>query len=317
MALSIWTAAPSGQLEFDYYTEEEAAAQAIEQLREYFDTAQDFCHLVFNFHCRGEDLDALVIKRNAIIVIDLKDCAQPIDGGVNGTWTTADGSGSLNKGRRNPFQQDQGVSLRRHESHVRRAECLSSPQKATQAAFAHVSSLVCVSPLLHPKAGLMSTCIETVGFMSACLPETTYTIPKHSEQPNLTHQCRSGWNSTSSRYCAVTLSSNTLIHLRSQISPSNLQRYPSTVRKCYHSPNLAQHLRPRQRQRTQQIPAQLYLQPGSPICFHQFKINESSPPRKPVKTKAYQLSLPVPATATAGTAAEGIDFENRSSILAS
>jgi len=147
MSFEVWTGKP----DFDHPHEEEAAERAIHALEELYGESRDFCFLVLNFHCGGEDFDALVLKRKAILIIDFKDCNKPVVGGANGNWhVKGDSSAVLNEGRRNPYQQvrDYRYALMRYLDEHRSS--FLSPQKASQASFEHVSSVVCITPDKHP-----------------------------------------------------------------------------------------------------------------------------------------------------------------------
>lgn len=146
MSFEVWMGKP----EFDHPHEEEAAEKTIRMLEELYKEAEDFCFLVLNFHCNGEDFDAVVLKQRAILILDFKDCDKPIVGGANGDWhVKGDSTAILNEGRRNPYQQlrDYRYALMRYlDQH--RSDFLS-PQKAAQASFEHVSAAVCITPDKH------------------------------------------------------------------------------------------------------------------------------------------------------------------------
>ena len=150
MSFHVWCGSANGQPEFEHTHEESAARDAIGQLRHHYNESQDFCHLGLNLHCNGRDLDALVLKHNAIIVIEFKDCAAPIQGAENGAWAVVgDNHGTLNEGRHNPFQQVRSYRYAVRQ-HLHESRCDFLPQqKAAQATFDHVSGVVCVSPDLH------------------------------------------------------------------------------------------------------------------------------------------------------------------------
>jgi len=68
----------------------------------------DFCLVCANFHCGGERIDLMVVKRHTVVVTELKDASGRLEGGENGEWPLSNSTGTsvrLNPGRRNPYQQ--------------------------------------------------------------------------------------------------------------------------------------------------------------------------------------------------------------------
>jgi len=61
-------------------------------------------HLLGNFYIDGAEIDALVIKRNAIIVIDFKDYGGRLKFSENNKWTI-DGNTVRGGNKTNPYQQ--------------------------------------------------------------------------------------------------------------------------------------------------------------------------------------------------------------------
>ena len=147
MGFEVWVGKP----EFDHAHEEEAAERITQTLEHLYGRSEEFCFLVLNFHCSGEDLDALVLKKRAILIIDFKECNKPVVGSVNGNWhIKGDTAAILNEGRRNPYQQvrDYRYALMRYLDEHRHS--FLAPQKATQASFEHISCAVCFTPDKHP-----------------------------------------------------------------------------------------------------------------------------------------------------------------------
>lgn len=143
MTVELWMG-----VEFEHAHEMRALRAVLEQMVEQFGPKQDLYLLLANFFCEGEEIDLAVVKRNAVIVVELKECAAPVTGGPNGEWRI-EGGGTLNEGRRhNPYQQVRKyryalmnyLNLHRYD--------LFSAQKAGQVSFEHVSGLVVFSPSL-------------------------------------------------------------------------------------------------------------------------------------------------------------------------
>jgi hypothetical protein len=149
MSIEVWF----GKREFDYSHEEKAAEEAIKALESFYTSSRDFCFLVLNFHCKGEDFDALILKKDAILIIDFKDCDKSIVGSVNGNWhVKGDSRAILNEGRRNPFQQVKAYRYALMEYMDENRASFLPAQKASQASFEHISAAVCITPSMHSES---------------------------------------------------------------------------------------------------------------------------------------------------------------------
>ena len=87
--------------EFAHAHEMRALRAGLAQMEEHFGESKDLYLLLANFYCDGADIDLAVVKKNAVIVVDLKECDAPVVGGPNGDWQIRTG-GVLNEGRPNP-----------------------------------------------------------------------------------------------------------------------------------------------------------------------------------------------------------------------
>ncbi len=64
--------------------------------------------LLANFNVGGRNIDLVVIKHDAIFLVELKHCDGKVFGGVNGPWFVESSNGErkrLNPGRKNPYNQ--------------------------------------------------------------------------------------------------------------------------------------------------------------------------------------------------------------------
>ena len=142
MTVELWMGS-----EFEHAHEMRALRAVLAQMVEHFGTSSDLYLVLVNFYCDGADIDLTIIKRDAVIVQDLKECDDPVVGGPNGDWRIG-GGGVLNEGRPNPYQQLRKyryalmnyLNLHRHDFLPR--------QKAHQVNFEHVSALVVFSPTM-------------------------------------------------------------------------------------------------------------------------------------------------------------------------
>lgn len=135
--------------EFEQAHEMRAFRLLLSQLVEHFGEADEFVCLLANFYCNGADIDLVVIKERAVILIELKECDQAVFGNLNGEWRIQNGA-ILNQGRLNPYQQvrQYRYALMNFLSAQRLA--FLPEQKARQISFEHVSALVVFSPYLAP-----------------------------------------------------------------------------------------------------------------------------------------------------------------------
>lgn len=108
--------------------------------------------LLANFNVGGRTIDLVVIKHDAIFIIELKHCDGKIFGGVNGAWFVESANNErkrLNPGRKNPYNQVISYYyslinfLNEH-----RAEILSD-QKAAQVNFRSCRRLVVIAPTIQ------------------------------------------------------------------------------------------------------------------------------------------------------------------------
>jgi len=104
--------------------------------------------VVFNFFCNGKDFDLLILKPDAMLVVDLKECDKPITATEAGPWPILTG-GSLHG---NPFQQVRGYRFALIDFLKRRRDDFPGRQKAALAEFDHITAVVAVSPSLHPQS---------------------------------------------------------------------------------------------------------------------------------------------------------------------
>lgn len=135
--------------EFEHPHEMRALREILSQMVDHFDEDREHYLVLANFYCEGADIDLAIIKQRAVIVVELKECDRPVIGSPNGDWRI-EGDGTLNVGRRNPYQQVRHYrfALMNHLQ-VRRFDFLHR-QKASQFSFEHISALVVFSPTKSP-----------------------------------------------------------------------------------------------------------------------------------------------------------------------
>ena len=110
----------------------------------------DALHLVLaDYYIDGRQVDLTILKRDAITVVELKECNAPFKATENGTWETPNGH-ILGTQDFNPYQQIQQYRLKwvdflKRNRHVFR--CLSTA--SNDKPFWYVSGIVAICPFLH------------------------------------------------------------------------------------------------------------------------------------------------------------------------
>jgi DEAD/DEAH box helicase domain-containing protein len=100
MAISIYKST-----EYNTTSEREFFAQLTEELIKEFDTKYDEYIFIGNLNCGGQEIDAVFIKNDAIIVIDFKNYSGKVNFSENGNWTAGEIIVKGGSGGKNPYQQ--------------------------------------------------------------------------------------------------------------------------------------------------------------------------------------------------------------------
>jgi hypothetical protein len=108
--------------------------------------------ILANFSVGGRTVDLVIVKQDAIFIIELKHCDGKVFGSVNGPWFVEGANGErkrLNPGRKNPYNQ----VISYYYSLINflndhRAEFLS-PQKATSVDFRTCKRLIVIAPTIQ------------------------------------------------------------------------------------------------------------------------------------------------------------------------
>ena len=106
--------------------------------------------ILSDYYIDGRQIDLTVLKRDAIIIIELKECDAPFKASENGKWLTPSGHLIGSRGL-NPFQQTRQYRERWKDFLERNRDsfrCLSTTQNDRP--FWGVTTIVTISPSLHP-----------------------------------------------------------------------------------------------------------------------------------------------------------------------
>ncbi len=127
--------------------------KAIIGLASGLDRLDDLYLMLANFSVGGHTIDLVILKRDAIFILELKHCDGRVFGGVNGTWTVVSKAGSikqLNSGRKNPYNQVISYFysftnfLNDHKAEI------VSAQSAPDVDFRSAKRVVVIVPTLEP-----------------------------------------------------------------------------------------------------------------------------------------------------------------------
>ena len=127
--------------------------KAIIGLASGLDRLDDLYLMLANFSVGGHTIDLVILKRDAIFILELKHCDGRVFGGVNGAWTVVSKAGStklLNSGRKNPYNQVISYFysftnfLNDHKAEI------VSAQSAPDVDFRSAKRVIVVVPTLEP-----------------------------------------------------------------------------------------------------------------------------------------------------------------------
>lgn len=106
-------------------------------------------YILSNFYLAGRQIDLTLIKSDAILVVELKDCAEPFRASENGAWPILDSRSALGTGAKNPYQQIKELRNCWIDALVEREDITGKVSKLDLRKF--VQGAVVLSPELHPK----------------------------------------------------------------------------------------------------------------------------------------------------------------------
>lgn len=155
MAIELWIGT-----EFTFSHERRALDTFVEKMKEQFKLRDETIFVLANYRLIGAQIDLTVIKRDAIIIIELKECTAPIEFSENGKWNFLNADGYLGNAKENPFQQ----ATRYRETWI---EFLGKNKGNITNKFFnydHPKCMVCISPAIHPKS-LRDQLPETLWFI--------------------------------------------------------------------------------------------------------------------------------------------------------
>ncbi|HET7089044.1 MAG TPA: nuclease-related domain-containing protein, partial [Anaerolineae bacterium] len=144
MTVELWIGQP-----FDTQHEQVALARFMYDMEQRLGRKREIYFVLANCLVGGNQIDLVILKQNAIIVVELKECHEPFRATENGKWLTPSGR-VVGTGSENPLEQV-GRYRRRWINFLRhRGSRFLSPASLRDLTVEHVTSFVCISPKLHP-----------------------------------------------------------------------------------------------------------------------------------------------------------------------
>ncbi len=159
--------------------------KAIIALANGLDRLEGLYLMLANFSVGGNTIDLVIIKHDAIFIIEMKHCDGRVYGSVNGRWKVVSASGSvkwLNQGRKNPYNQVIAYYYAfRNFLHDHRLEFMSE-QKASMTDFRACKRLIVIAPTFEDGSDVVLDWRVTVKGLDE-LP--TYLVTERSDEINL------------------------------------------------------------------------------------------------------------------------------------
>ena len=137
--------------EFDTSYERDALKVIVSDLYALFGDTTNLCIILANYFIQNRQVDITILKKDAIIVVELKDCCLPFTATENGSWTCPNGH-IVGHTDNNPYQQVRGYRTRWKDfltDQRGKFGCLSTI--TDEKALWHVTGVVAISPSLHPE----------------------------------------------------------------------------------------------------------------------------------------------------------------------
>lgn len=131
-------------LPFEHTVEREAADLLLKAMQSSFHSRPEMYFLIENISIYGCQIDFLVLKPNAVIVIELKHIPGPFTASENGDWKS--GEKVFDNNGENPMQQ----VLRQKEIVFQYLEANKKRIKLEENTnLRHISTFICISPAIH------------------------------------------------------------------------------------------------------------------------------------------------------------------------
>lgn len=133
-----------------HHNEREAVGKFLDDMQFCFGDEEKLYLVLIDYYIENRQIDLKVLKNDAIIPIELKECHEPFLASENGDWCTPSGHIVGSKDR-NPFQQAQEYRIKwfnLFKGNKHKFRCLE--KVADDRPFWYSTCIVAISPSLHP-----------------------------------------------------------------------------------------------------------------------------------------------------------------------
>jgi len=141
-----------------YAHEEEAILRLAQLMQRAFAASDRFYLLAANVRFWRAQADALVLAPHAIVLIELKSCADPVYGRARGSWHVMSSGDRIRGGsHNNPYQQVVATreTLMKYLDRNRRRFLIGSRVHEMAGQWGHVSGALVFSPLMHSDSDIV------------------------------------------------------------------------------------------------------------------------------------------------------------------
>jgi hypothetical protein len=142
-----------------YAHEEQAILRLAQLMQRAFAASDRFYLLAANVRFWQAQADALVLAPHAIVLIELKSCADPVYGRARGSWhVTSSGDRIRGGSYNNPYQQVVATreTLMKYLDRNRRRFLAGNRAQEMARRWGHVSAVLVFSPHLHPDSDIVA-----------------------------------------------------------------------------------------------------------------------------------------------------------------
>lgn len=169
MSVELWVGQDFGRMK-----EKEALERFLADMNDRFGESNDLFLILANYEIGRNQIDLTVLKKNAIIVIELKECTSPFKARQNGDWVTLTHEQYvIQTGNKNPYQQVSEYRRLWIDYLSQNCQRFLPSNKAKNLKCSHVSAFVAISPLV-PKSSdinfpsLVSYWFKVIGLDELC-----------------------------------------------------------------------------------------------------------------------------------------------------
>lgn len=146
------------QTELEYAHEREASLALAQMMRRTFSASERFYLLAVNVRFWRAQADVMVLMSNALVLIELKACDEPVYGRAHGAWHIIGGGAHLRGGSYdNPYQQVSATrqALIKYLDRNRGRFLIGDRAREMKSRWGQVSAAIVFSPRLHQNSDIV------------------------------------------------------------------------------------------------------------------------------------------------------------------